>query len=253
MTSQRPNTRWEVLLERIERDPEQLPLLRANAADPKKDEKGFCSGVLALTLRGHGIHMYVVRSDKRAFHSLVHESVEIRLSLFERAKRGEPIDNSYLAMLAYKDLFDALAIGEMHLARKLAGHMGGRDELERSHDHPFDRALGYCLRSFVLGDSDQMRRRLEDFRKQCETKCGRDFRGYATVFRAILHRDSATANKGFAELLEGHRRQSKGNGVFCLSPDLELCVWGLGMASLARRSGLVIEISDPLIPTELIA
>ena len=53
-------------------------------------------------------------------------------------------------MLAYKRLFDALAAGDFQLATGLAQVMGGRPKIEREHDHPFDRAMGYALKAQVL-------------------------------------------------------------------------------------------------------
>ena len=87
---------------------------------------------------------------------------------------------------------------------------------------------------------------------ECARKGNTYFRGYARIFEAILTGDAEQANAGFVELLKGHRRMCKGNGLFCLTADVDLCVWGLGLANLARSHGLDINISDPLIPAELI-
>jgi len=236
----------------IEADRTDLPVLRANAADPTQDAKGDTSDMLGITLRGLGIFEYALYKDEAALRSRLTESVTIAISLFDRFERGEPIDASYLSMLAYKDLYDALALGDMHLARSLAQKMGGRKEIERQHNHPFDRAMGYALRAFVLRDREEMQVRTEAFRERCEKRGGKYFRGYASVFEAILEGDSRKANAGFVELLKGHRRMSTGNGVFRFTPDADLCVWGLGLANLARHHGLDIKISDPLIPSELL-
>ena len=52
--------------------------------------------------------------------------------------------------------------------------------------------------------------------------------------------------------VKGHVRQSKGRGVFKDTVDETLCVWGVGMASLARRHGLEVNGVPPLIPQELL-
>ena len=52
----------------------------------------------------------------------------------------------------------------------------------------------------------------------------------------------------------GHKRQCKGKGLFKDTVDEVLCVWGLGMANLARMCGLELDKmpDDSLIPSELI-
>ena len=45
-------------------------------------------------------------------------------SLFDRFEGGEAIEKSNVSMLAYKDLYDALASGDLVLARAFAARMG---------------------------------------------------------------------------------------------------------------------------------
>lgn len=247
----RKSTDREILLERIERDNEALPSLRAKA-EAGRDPRGIAANMFGATMRGLSIAEFVINRDRNQVLQGLTECARIALSLFERADRGEPIDWSFLTLLAYQDVFDALAVGDLNLGKALAKHIGRQDKKVREKVHPFDIALGYCLLAFVLRDETEMPARVDAFAEACEKGTGRDFHGYVQVFCAVLAGDSAAANAGFVEVLKGHRRQCKGNGIFRFTPDKHLCVWGLGLANLARHYGLNISICDPLIPSELL-
>ena len=79
-----------------------------------------------------------------------------------------------------------------------------------------------------------------------------DFRPYLDVIQALYVSDLSTANSSFQKLVEGHKRQSKGRGLFRYDVDVELCVWGLGLANLCRSRGLPVDAVPPLIPSELL-
>ncbi len=231
---------------------ENLPLVRSNVADRAKDRDGSSSHGLALHLRFLGIADYVVNADTTTFKTHLTEAATIMLALLERYERGEPIDASLVTMLIYKDLFDALAAGDLELAHALAQHMGGRDELEKKHDHPFDRAMGYTLRAFVLDQREEMGRRAAEFSVICKDAENADFRGYSHVFGAILAKNVEMADQGLQEIVQGHKKQSKRGGVFKDTPDELLCVWGVGMANLARSRGRAVQDVPPLIPPDLL-
>jgi len=231
---------------------ESFDLVRANAADVQKDWNGATSDMLSLDLRFFGVAAYVLHGDVSAFKTNLAEAAAMIRSLFEREEQGQPIDASLLSMIAYKDVFNALAAGDMELARSLAQHMGGRDELEKKHDHPFDRAMGYTLRAFVLDQPEEMGRRAAEFSVICKDAENADFRGYSHVFGAILAKNVEMADQGLQEIVQGHKKQSKRGGVFKDTPDELLCVWGVGMANLARSRQLAVQGVSPLIPPDLL-
>ena len=242
--------RLPMLVELLSEDRE---IVRANAADPKKDWNGSCSSTLASDLRFFAIADYFLKHDIASFQSQLSEAVKIRIEMFVRSDQGEPIDGSYLTMLCYKSLFDALAACDLSRAEQLAAHLGRRAELECEHDHPFDYTLGYTLRAFVLHDQDQMQEWTPKFMDQCHKSKMTDFLGYGAVFQALISRDTAAVNDGLASIVQGHQKQSKGNGIFVSTDDELLCMWGLGMANLARAHGIPSEAVPPLIPRELLS
>jgi hypothetical protein len=86
----------------------------------------------------------------------------------------------------------------------------------------------------------------------CQQADNSDFAGYAEVFNAILDGNQKHAQEGLTAIAKGHRNQSKRGGVFRDTEDEVLCVWGIGMANLARRRGLSVTRVAPLIPQELL-
>jgi len=155
-------------------------------------------------------------------------------------------------MFAYQKLLDALASGDMNVARAFAERMGGRPEPEKEYDRAFEIAMGYGLKAILAGDDAAALARLYDLEQACTHKDYVNFAGYVPVLRGIVSRDSAAAEAAFPELLAGHRRESKGRGLFSDSVDEFLCVWGIGLINLAGSRGMVIKVDDPLIPADLI-
>lgn len=231
---------------------EDLPKLRANAADPRSDETGSASNTLALAMRSLGVASYLVEHDIMSFKSCLEESASVRRRLFQRFDSGEPVSESYVSMISYKALFDALAAGRPQLAESLASHMGGRAEIEKYHDHPFDLSLGYTLRAFALQERQEMGSRAAEFSDICQKRGNRDFLGYAQLFDAIAGGSAKGAEDALVVLVEGHKRQAKGRGVFANSVDRALSVWGVGMVNLARGHGLSVNGAPPLIPDDLL-
>lgn len=227
-------------------------MVRASAADSEKDKNGACSSMLASDLRFFGVASYVLNRDVTSFRLQLSEAAEIRQRMFERFEVGEPVDASYVTMLSYKELFNALAAANMPLALSLARHMGGRHDLEKEYDHPFDYTMGYALRAFVLGDLEEMQKWSPRLWATCRETGMADFQGYAEVLDSMLSGDTAGANQGLSTVVKGHQRQTKGKGVFANTEDELLCVWGVGIANLARSRGLPVQGMPPWIPNELL-
>jgi hypothetical protein len=219
---------------------------------PGRDDNGQVSSWIASGLRFLGVAAFVQRQDKATFFLNLSESARITQTMFERFDRGEPIDPSYVTMFTYHELFDALAAGNRELAESFASHMGGRDQIEKKNDHPFDLAMGYALRAIVLNREHEALKWLQKLTDLCADKKNADFRGYPLVFAGILKGDAALVNTGLRAVVLGHEKQSKGRGVFVGTEDEMLCVWGIGAANLARSRGLAVEAIPPLIPNELL-
>jgi hypothetical protein len=231
---------------------EFLPMLRVNAQNIGRDKNGSASASVANSLRFIAVARYILHHDILSFQANLAESARTRLRLFERFDAGEPISKSYVAMLAYKSLFSALAAGDFQLASDLAARMGSRSAIEKEYDHPFDYALGYTLRAFVLADGPEMHKWAKNFSEVCKENANWNFQGYADMFNTMLSADADKANAALMVLVKGHEKESKGNGVFRDSEDEALCVWGIGMANLARSRGTAVAPVPPLVPSDLL-
>lgn len=237
--------RWTVIYE--ERLP-RLPKARAAASDHEKDlrARGGISGDLSLDLRFIGVAEYVLHGDQESFRRNLRESAELQLLLCRWFEEGKPIAPSYVTLLAYQEIFSALAAGAFDVAESIAGLVS----IEKGITS-FDQALGLGVKWFVLGDKEHAPAAAERLTAECAKKKHLRFAGYARVFEGMLAEDKEAIEAGFGELLEGHRKLSKGNSLFSGRIDEMLSVWGLGMLNLCRWKGFDVSVDDPLIPGEL--
>lgn len=224
-------------------------ITRSNCGTAHADRDGASSDMLGRTVRDLGIAAYVLRGDVAEFRKDLRESADIRLQLFRRRIDGEPISESFLTMLSYKHLFDALAAGDCQLCISLAKVMGGRESSEIDHDHPFDRALGYCLRAVILENSAELAEWMPRFMQECGDS---RYVGFRDIFMGINADSVETVSNGLLDVLKEHQQQSSRGGLFNGTPDELLCVWGIGSANLARSRGLDVRGVSPLIPNELL-
>src|SRR4051794_5815259 len=88
---------------------EHLITLRANAADPAKDKTGTATSSVQGTLRFIGVAEFSVAGDVTAFRKHLAETAALGLRILERYDAGETVDPSYVSMLRYKDVLNALA------------------------------------------------------------------------------------------------------------------------------------------------
>lgn len=231
---------------------QDVDFLRKKAADSAKDVKGTVANNLAGALRLVGVADYVVGNSPDLFKAGVSEAATLRSRLFERFDAGDGVSPSYVSMLAYKALLNALAAGNEQVARSLASRMGGRSDVEREYDRPFDVAFGYALKSIVLSDFESASQWVDALDVECKDAENTGFVGYAQVLRAILNASQADANAGLKEIVAGHERQCSGKGLFKDTEDELLCVWGVAVANLARMRGVQVGPVEPLIPADLL-
>lgn len=235
----------------LEMENEDLPYLLENAADKIKDKDGSASMAVANSLRFLAVANYVIGDKIILFKEHLSRSAEIRQRLIERFESGEPISRSYVSMISYKSVFNALAAGNMMIAAKLSALMGGRTAIENEFDHRFDIILGYTLKYFLSDDKNMMHHWARKLDVICRKKDHVDFLGYAQLFNGIYMNDLEKANQGIKLLIDGHKRQIRGRGVFKDSEDELLCIWGIGMVNLAHSHNLEVDFNSSLIPKDL--
>lgn len=254
----------ELYKRRLQERLDDLPIIQAKAADAPLDGRGDYTSGLVGDYRFLGITGYLLHGDVAAFRRELTESARLKRSLFERFEAGERIPGSVVSIHAYRNVLDALAAADFDGARALAEHMRGLNPAEadihdiedRHRGHPLTLGMGYAVRDLVLNDDRQQMeaslKQLSDFTEQ--RKDCRNFAGYADLFYCMLdgEDEEGQAENAVLVIVEGHRKESKGNGIFADDMDRFLCVWGIGVVNLARQRGLAIEPYPPLIPSDLL-
>ncbi len=242
----------ELIISHLERARERLSIARHNANDKAKDCAGMGTSLLAMHLRGLGILEYLVNDNIEKYQHCLQECATLELSLVHRFESGEPISESFVSILLYQELFTALASSNLELSVRFAHAVGGRKEIEKHHDHPFDRAMGYALKALVLDTADKAERiHTLKFRTQ-SVKKEANFQGYASVMEAIASKDQQALDSAYPHLLKNHKSHSKAGGTFSNVTDKHLSIWGIGLANLAISRGLTVSIDDPLLPQDLL-
>ncbi len=244
-----PVTRWSEILKDFKED---YLMVRAWHDDPVKNAKGIYIGSLADTLQGIAVMEYILHQDVMKFKTGLVEATKVASEHFTRFNAGEPIDESQVSMLCYQELLDALASGDMEVALMFSRLMGGREEIEREHDHLFAIAMGYTLKAILEDKLGHINQRLYQLDQACMDREYRNFTGYPVIFRGIVNKNLNKISEGFSIILKQHAKECKPGRMFYGITDEYLYTWGIGMANLCRYKGFDVQISDPLIPSELL-
>jgi hypothetical protein len=240
-------SRIEILLEEHKED---FPQLVANAKN--NDPRGVATASLIGAHRFIGVAEFLLQGNVASFRRELTASAQCRLDLLDRFEAGGNVSPSYVSMTgSYKALLDALAAADDGLSQELASRIGGREAIEKENDHPFDIAFGYALKAAVLQSGD-LSLRLETFAKEVAKAANRDFAGYSSALTAVSSQEATDLAPIFLTILEGHKRQSKGNGVFKGTESEGLCVWGIAIANLLISKGKAVMVDDPLLPKVLL-
>ncbi|MBC8325519.1 MAG: hypothetical protein H8E27_07835 [Verrucomicrobia subdivision 3 bacterium] len=199
--------------------------------------------------RAIAVYQGVVEGEWNLFPEFMASSVECWLNLLAKYSNEGTVCCSMVDVIpAYKCSLDALAAGNEALSKQVANEIQQRcDYLS----HRFSCYFAFAVKSVTL-ESDDVSERLEALDIECKTKDGVYFQGHAQVLRCIAEHNEAPLSEAFKLLLKGHRKLSRGAGMFNLTVDVYLSVWGLGLANLCHFRGLTVEIDDPLIPKQLL-
>lgn len=198
-----------------------------------------------------GIAEAVLKKSVQSFRQRLALAVELKLSLLKRSANGEPIDNSYLSLLCYQDIFNALAAERLDLAESLCHSLRVRTTNIDQQLDVFDQKLGAMMIALVL-DLPDLSKRIEELEAVCRQSDNADFAGYAMVAKGIVQQSQTISQEGLRQIEQGHKKQSKRGGIFHGFEDEVLCVWGIGMSNLARYRGIQLSPIPPLLPEELV-
>ena len=238
-----------------------LPNYIALYHDEENNTKGDYTDVLMRDYSTLGRFEYLLCKDVKLFKEYLSKSIVYAVELFERYDNGDSIDDSFISMILFTSLLDALASGDLAAAKQLANHLGGRPEIEELHDDEFVLPMGYILKYFIEDNVSGVKEWLPKLKAACEEPKNKmvDLMGYYLVYQALLDRDLGSLHQAFQTLIEDHIKRCKKrspaslySGYFHDSPDADLFVWGIGLLNLCRAKGLDVQITHDLIPKELI-
>jgi hypothetical protein len=228
-----------------------IELLRRKILEGK-DKNGSIANNLANTYRLLGVADYLLRQDIKGFKEKLSAAAELRSSLFSRFDAGEDISPSYVSMISYMALLDALAAQNIIVSQRLASQMGGRDELEKVHDRDFEMSMGYSLKYIIASEYDKAAIWIERLESACDA-AEKDFSGVPIIFKSICDADVRGLEEGFFIFSKGFKKQCKGKGLFRGTEDEVLCLWAVAFGNLAINKNLELRSVSGLAPTELLA
>jgi hypothetical protein len=186
------------------------------------------------------------------YRNYLRQSGDCIKRIFEIAEEGAEVSTSLLSMSGMWSMFLSLASGDMALSRALAAKFGGRDAIEKEHDLPFTRAMGYLVRDAIL-ESAPLIERIGALETACKRAGVREFSGYVQAFAGMEDGDSKKIQAGLERVIAEYPRLARPNRYFFAQSDKFLCLWGIGVANLALERGLLVMPIPPLIPAEALS
>lgn len=218
MSSRRP-------LDQIYRESvEDLPRRLEQVKDGASRNQMLIALGLEGALRTIAVCRYLLFSDVDGFRQHMRQSLEVNFAMVDRYEQGEIDFADAVNTYQYRSLFNALAVGERALAERFAERWTTHP-LPKRGEHPFARLIAHALYQ-VLIDDREADLDVANFEQYFATGKDKASRGYAVTLRGIVDRDAELIGAGLDDVLKGHKRLSSGSGMFSLTVDEDLCVWG---------------------------
>lgn len=236
----------------------RLPSLRIRSLDSLRSTKheiqahGDRRGVLVANLADEilflAVATYVLDGSVQGFRDKIAEAAELRLDLFRRHAAGEDIWPFNVSNGVHDWMYYCLAAARFDLAMAWAQRIGNvaSDEISNA----------YCLslKHLLLGPPTVTRQHLATLAQVTPT-------GERNVYYRFMSElasdapESTTIQDLVIACDRQHRRETKSDNTFVAGTEQEvLCLWGIGLANLARHRGLVgpITFESELLPADLV-
>lgn len=148
----------------------------------------------------------------------------------------------------YTSLLMALISDNESLINSLAVLFGGRTK-EEEEDHEFNKAVGYALKYILLGEMENAKEYIAELKRLENRKDMKYYDGYSKVLDGILEKDVQQVNESLIYMIQCHKKLKDEYGD---TPQELLSIPVLGLAKLAIRNGIEVNIDDILTPSELL-
>ncbi|MEO3943818.1 Imm49 family immunity protein [Gorillibacterium sp. CAU 1737] len=236
----------EIFNETIEEKNEHIEDFRKNGLP---GNVGYYYELLADGFRDIAIGEIILNEDvvksKQSFY-LAGKMQEALYQNYDMKKNDITADcvntNKYTALLM------ALISENEDLITSLAELFGGRIE-EEEEDHEFNKAFGYALKNILLGQMEDAKVFIAKLKSLEGSKEMKYYDGYSKVLDGIIEKDSHQVNENLTYMIQCHKKLK---GEYGDTPQELLSIPVLGLAKVAARNGIEVNIMDTLTPSELL-
>lgn len=236
----------EIFNEIIEEQNEHIEDYRENGLP---GNAGYYYELLANGFRDIAIGEIVLNKDviksKQSFY-LAGKMQEVLYQHYDMKKNDITAD--CVNANKYTSLFMALLSDNEDLINSLAKLFGGRIK-EEEEDHEFNKAVGYALKYMLLGEMDNANEYIAELKKHESRKDMKYYDGYSKVLVGIIEKDSLQVNESLVYMIQCHKKLKD---EYNDTPQELLSIPVLGLAKLAMRNGIEVNIDDPLSPSEFL-
>ena len=230
------------------------------------DNYGILTGSTSNDEKFLAVAAYVLDGSATEFRRHLVVAIELRIGLLRRHRSGTPllregdhmgpncpppdqaiwhgdVSNGKFQWMLY-----ALAAARLDLAEELARLMG------TVHTDPIGESYCQSIRFILLNQNEIARGHLEDLRIASPAKDNDEF--YQMMMEITAVRPDPARVQELVRIMDRrHRHYARNEEPFLSGTEEELlCLWGIGLANLARYKRIVdrIEFSSELIPAELL-
>lgn len=163
-------------------------------------------------------------------------------------KNKTVLSSDYITTDKYTRLLMALISDNEKLIVSLAELFGGRTE-EEGEDHELHKSVGYAVKYIVLSDRLKAKEYVQVLKKLEGQKSMKLYNGYQQVLNGIIENDNNQVNEGLKYMIECHKKLKDDYGD---TPQELLAIPVLGLAKLAIRNGIEVNIDDAIAPKILL-
>ncbi|MBG9792936.1 hypothetical protein ABD76_10720 [Paenibacillus dendritiformis] len=236
----------EIFNETIEDTNDRIQRYRENGL-PKN--VGYYYELLADGFQDIAIGEIVLNGDaiksKQNFF-LAGKMQEVLYKKYDEKQNG--ISSDYITTDKYTRLLMALISDHEKLIVSLAELFGGRTE-EEEEDHELHKSVGYAVKYILLGDRQKAKEYVQVLKKLEGQKSMKLYNGYQQVLNGIIENDNNQVNEGLKYMIECHKKLKDDYGD---TPQELLAIPVLGLAKLAIRNGIEVNIDDAISPKILL-
>ena len=218
----------------------------------KSVKEGFIDkhlNLLSLDYCDAAVGEFVLNSDLDKSKQYFYLSSKIQEYLFLKYDdKSIKVSPSFVTMNKYFKILTALISDNNVLVNSLAKLIGGRTKEELENGHPFTDNVGYIIKYIILEDYILARERIDLLEKAEDIKTKVFYRTYLKVLKGILETDTDSVNNGLQSMLEDYKKVREYKDL----PEELFCIPVVGLAKLAVRQGISVNIDDPIAPRIMI-